>query len=304
MFNFRQRAFSLIELLIVIAIIALLLGILLPAIGLVRAKAKNAAAMAQLESIGNACESYATIFDAYPGLLPDSVTASAGVRNSFTSTENMIISLLGQTTLSGGWSIPGLTPPVRIELDSIGEGPRLDSGRVLDSFYRPKTGELQVITEANQNGGSQNSVPELVDPLTGMPILMFRARSSGTVPVSNDASGNGKFLMYSNADYLWDALTNADNDQYDQRNNSLLCGSGTAGGSAALENMAYLVTNKALSSGTPNDADDAVRGTCVLIAAGADGIYLSKDQLSSASIQSYDDLESFDDIWRVVGTGE
>src|SRR3954463_11848548 len=63
----RMRAFTLIELMVVIGIIALLIGIMLPTITRVRESAKAVACAAQLRQIGQAIISYS---GANNGLLP------------------------------------------------------------------------------------------------------------------------------------------------------------------------------------------------------------------------------------------
>ncbi len=61
----RQRGFTLIELLVVIAIIALLMAILMPALGRARAQAKKAACMVLLKQWGTALSAYTNSNDGY-----------------------------------------------------------------------------------------------------------------------------------------------------------------------------------------------------------------------------------------------
>lgn len=67
----RTSAFTLVELLVVIGIIAVLISILLPALGRVREQGKTAACLSNLRQIGHALQTYATANNGY--LVPGSI---------------------------------------------------------------------------------------------------------------------------------------------------------------------------------------------------------------------------------------
>jgi prepilin-type N-terminal cleavage/methylation domain-containing protein/prepilin-type processing-associated H-X9-DG protein len=71
MSTIRPRAFTLVELLVVIAIIALLIGVLLPALSSARSQAKSLACLSNVRQIATAAQMYANDYRVYIGYPPD-----------------------------------------------------------------------------------------------------------------------------------------------------------------------------------------------------------------------------------------
>ena len=67
----RLRAFTITELLVVVGIIVLLIGLLLPALGRVRQKARVTQTSSTLEEFAKACDAFNQQFGYYPGVVPE-----------------------------------------------------------------------------------------------------------------------------------------------------------------------------------------------------------------------------------------
>ncbi|MCX5660021.1 MAG: prepilin-type N-terminal cleavage/methylation domain-containing protein [Planctomycetota bacterium] len=85
-----SRGFTLIELLVVISIIALLIGILLPALGAARANAQAAECLAHVRGLTQLTHLYATDNNSYFPLRPNGAVGGGGVWGAFWSSRKLI----------------------------------------------------------------------------------------------------------------------------------------------------------------------------------------------------------------------
>ena len=86
------RGFSITELLVVIGIIVLLIGILLPALGRVREKARVTETTSVMEEFAKACDAFNQQFGFYPGIVPEEYLANDP---KITPMENAVLHLAG-----------------------------------------------------------------------------------------------------------------------------------------------------------------------------------------------------------------
>ena len=89
--NNNRIGFTLIEILVVIAIIAVLAGILLAALSGVQEAAKKTQSSSLMQSFARACDEFALDHGRYPGLLPETLLGETDIA----STQNALLELMG-----------------------------------------------------------------------------------------------------------------------------------------------------------------------------------------------------------------
>ncbi|MFT3788997.1 MAG: type II secretion system protein [Tepidisphaeraceae bacterium] len=223
--NRKSGGFTLVELLIVIGIIAVLISLLIPVVGIVKDRAREADTAALVASLAQACERYSTDFGgAYPGPFSNAqieVTAQpvlvnvisplptnyAGSPNQSVTTgitggrvtmaENLYLGLNGGLVINGAGAIV-------YDPSTCGQGPvnlnPLSPARK-SAYYNNNPAELSNRVENNLTTGHfkddagqayDSIIPEFVDKFQDkLPILYFRANRAvnyvnGTTAVNNN----------------------------------------------------------------------------------------------------------------------
>jgi len=140
----HRLAFTLTELLVAIGIIAILIGILLPALGAITQRSRRAATLALMQQFADSCSHFQQQVGYLPGIIPEDVLAFDAEQNGgvarLSGTENALLHLMGGGVRSDDvdaatWA--GLTA---------------GNGWVTLSFQRPPVGTLDL--KVNVNGMS------------------------------------------------------------------------------------------------------------------------------------------------------
>jgi len=202
----RRRAFSLVELLMVIVIIGFLMTLILPVVTKVRERAYVADTMAQINALRAAIEAYQMAFGSYPGPLGDlDMYNSAnlplniptgGPPQQVSMAENLVLGLLGGLYLDN-------SNQVVYDPSLVGQGPRdlrttqMHRNRTYKPFYENWAGQL---SEGRFHDGGRfvpglglaldTDIPEFLDrfPQQPMPILYLRARVGASGIISGASS--------------------------------------------------------------------------------------------------------------------
>lgn len=316
----RRRAFTLIELLVVIGIIALLIGLLLPALAAVRDAGRKTQAVSIMKGFGDAVDSFVLAHNRMPGALGvREHTSNSNNYNAISSTENAMLELMGGLAPNGDdvFDLAGLT----IYRDDIGLGPTIRDTRYT-AYFQPHAGDLYYVNgqlgqaEVDENipGDGVVALPDLVDPW-GTPIIFWPSSGSKARGL-NDINGKPAVVMFSAqsgniaqvAPYYYSAFqsyTNSPNlfvgrrggGPVNQRANSYLAGTGGGIGGSDTSSFTQAIAGHPTLDGT-------ARSAYILMSAGKDHIYFSKEQVeeSQGNFWEDSDLKHFDDILLYGGS--
>lgn len=199
----------------VVAVIAILIGILIPVVGKIRKSSQEATTRALLTQIDAACQAYFSDFSAYPGPLSANFMVSAQKDSNsdtalyffngstdtqpltdgdvasgptdlnadvkrLTGTENLVLGLLGGLQVHSSGSAEWKT----FKKDDVGLGAvRFNPKRPgrANAYIQPTNLSAGKFTEdAMLNPPKDTEVPEFVDSFSNpMPVLYMRARKGG-----------------------------------------------------------------------------------------------------------------------------
>lgn len=305
------RAFTLVEVLVVLIIIGTVLAILLPSLATTRQAAKKVSSQALMNNLAAATSQFITDRRESPGYFtPLQMGAQAnsrpnGTGRGFGAIQNVMIDLAGGITTAAedGIQILKVGPSnaaadtVNIDIGQIGGGGASGSAASNKAYFTPARQFMEPQGNAQVASGADNHnrlLPTLVDAF-GQPILAWAQDERGqsvAAWAALDSSIVAKYYWaangcYLNATSLGKAFANQSGDvNYDRPSSLIGGGSSTFDADQVQSSLMALLGHPAFPSaalqgvlgggfnGSQLPLPGAARGQVVYHSAGANGIYL------------------------------
>lgn len=310
------RAFTLIELLTVIAILAIVIGIILPIMGSARTAAKKADIRVLMSGLAQATAAFENDQRRLPGYFsPRQMGDPLNAGRGFNMMDNILIDLVGgiTTQAANGTSIltvgPTPTNTVTIDLTAMGATTQNRTGAISKSYLAMDAKRYVAQDAATgaraSNVAAHSLIPALIDSF-GSPILAWVGDDVPSLGGFADidttlAAPNGaRFYQVQNAGFLnATALGKLKEDQRSDtganKRGSALCLIQATGGGTAVTAVQCVKTLEALlgnasqpvpASATPKPL--GIRAPIVFHSAGPDGLYVGlKDKGARAGFAAY-----------------
>ena len=288
-----KRAFTLTEMLVVIGIIALLIGILLPALSKVQERARKTETESLMQEFAKACELFQQQHGYYPGMVPETILAADP---KISGTENAVLQLCGggipqddplyndaSYNAGAGWTEiifnGGTAGTYRIKVNpaKVGSGPRI-RGVDMQPYFAPKSGSLapaagQSLTDANEPdafAADPYRIPDVLDSWGNPIIYLRRIRDVGPLVglASNSQFASASMFPYSTSIRLGDL----EQSQVAPPAGSIF---NMAASTQRDATVAQIIRSSAFGK---NDAPlfGTAKGSIALFSAGRDGIFFSR----------------------------